>query len=114
MCSSPMKHSTSPIAVGLIVTWLLSGSSTFPSPQVGERKLRERDALATKAEELADAGKYPEALKAAERALAITQDVLGSKQAERIIYLSRVAELRKLTGDFEGAVADRKELLALE
>jgi CHAT domain-containing protein/Tfp pilus assembly protein PilF len=83
------------------------------SPVVAPKQLQERDKLVKQVDELRQAGKFDEAVPIAERVLELERvagDVMTARVADA---LSRLAELAELRGDWTGAIARRKEAIAV-
>ena len=98
-----------PVSLLLLVTSCTMAQS--PRFSLSEQKqLQERERLIKQVDELRRAGKLDEAVAAAERALELRAPGRGeraeSKEAET---LSRLAELRESRGDWDRALARRKE-----
>jgi CHAT domain-containing protein/Tfp pilus assembly protein PilF len=82
------------------------------SPQQ-DKRLEERDRLSERVEELRRAGKLDEALAAAERAVELERRAGREKRSRDGNAFSRLAELHELRGDWDRALALRKEALTV-
>src|SRR5271165_5466529 len=82
-----------------------------PAPR--QEPVPERDRLIRQAEELRQAGRFDEAVAAAERALELERRAGGEASPREAEALARLAELHELRGDWVRAVGRRKEALAI-
>jgi CHAT domain-containing protein/Tfp pilus assembly protein PilF len=82
------------------------------TPAQRQERLKERDRIRQEAKQLYLAGKYDEAIAAAEKSLAIEREVLGGDHPDAIGSLQNLAILHQAKGDFTGARALGEELLA--
>ena len=84
-----------------------------PPPPGTQEKVTERDRLIRQVQELRRAGKFDEAVRAAERALELERQAGDGMTAGVAEALSRLAELHGLRGHWPEALARCKEALAV-
>jgi tetratricopeptide (TPR) repeat protein len=85
-----------------------------PLTQEQQNRLKERDRLQKEAEKLTAEGKLTEAIAAAQKMLAIEQEVLGNFHPDAVGSLQFLAELHEAREDFAAARNARREVLAIQ
>ncbi|MSQ97650.1 MAG: tetratricopeptide repeat protein [Gemmataceae bacterium] len=79
-----------------------------------KEKLKERDAFWKQSLQFSSEGKLPEAIAAADRALAIERVVHGPEHREVVVTLKHRGNLHERAEDFAAAEKDRREVLRLQ
>jgi CHAT domain-containing protein/tetratricopeptide (TPR) repeat protein len=97
----------------LLVQNHAASAQTAASPPTAKQELQERQKLIKQIDELRQAGKFDEAVPVAERLLELERRAGNRTTAGVAEALSRLAELAELRGDWSGAIARRKEALAV-
>jgi tetratricopeptide (TPR) repeat protein/CHAT domain-containing protein len=102
-----------------LVASFFSDSASSPAqtpasqPASKPNELTERDKLAKQVDDLRWAGKFDEAMGVAERSLELERKAGAENQARVAEALFRMAELSELRGDWDRALARRKEALTV-
>jgi CHAT domain-containing protein/Tfp pilus assembly protein PilF len=100
------------LGVFLIVEHNLAEAQPRAPIAAAPKQLAERDKLVKQIDELRRAGKFGEAVPVAERALKLEQQTVDENRSRVAEAISRLAELHELRGDWTGAIAPRKEVVA--
>lgn len=98
----------------LVVCGLLLGLSSVATMQDREAQLMEANRLNQQVIQLYQAGRYPEAIPLAERALAIREKVLGPEHPYVAELLNNLAELHREQGDYGRATPLYQRALAIK
>jgi tetratricopeptide (TPR) repeat protein/CHAT domain-containing protein len=104
------------VLLGLLAAGPLTARQEKPLPLTAEQqeKLKERDRLNAEMPKLAQAKKYDEMLRTAERIVQLTKEARGEEDAEVVVFLDASAGLQRGLGEWEAAVRTREELLSLQ